>query len=322
MKEEFGGTRRRILKAVGSSVTLSATGAFGTVTAQKSSGTGPVRAGGTILDEYTFSQDKVVYEEWYVSPDLKERYGTPRIRFKQKEFDRSNLEEAGGETFPTEGKRVTQHKLDKFVGTESEWRNYYSSRKAVQDNGVSTKSKSDYTGPIFEYKQSDSGQYSLAAPVNIVFETGAGTTLSDIAEEMIIMSSEGDPTWNHPTCASDRYIFEEAGTGGSFVKQDTQLSTSATVCGDQQDHIRFWADDAGSFGGTTGQFEIGSIHHDPYTHSCSGGTFTFEPPEQRFKDFWDSRSNASVSSIYLGNEKSDWEGCKESNDGYAGYINW
>ncbi|MBX0324821.1 hypothetical protein EGH21_17480 [Halomicroarcula sp. F13] len=311
-------SRRTALKQLGAAGILGGVGFSSVGSAQASSGKGPVRARGNILNEYTFNQDTIVHEEWYISSNLEERYGSRRIRFEHLEMDRNQLEEATGHEFPDEGKRVYRSELDKLVGTEDEWREHYQKQLAAEiGEEASIRSKSEYTGPIWEYKKSGSGQYTKSAPINVVWETPYNSFI-DVYNEM-----KSSSRWNDPgICAEDRYIHYVDLYNSYFIKQDAQVSTQ-NFCGDQQDHVRMWQHRS-NFGGSDGQFEIGSIHHDPYGHGYGCdiyGTFTFDPPESRLKDWWRNNTLATVGRVNLDNARS-WSGCKDSNDRYAGYINW
>lgn len=311
--------RRTVLKQLGAAGILGGAGLSSVASAQPSSGEGPVRARGTKLVKAMFDSETITVEEWYISPDLQKRYGNARLLFEQEKYSRELLENALGKELPKEGQSVTRHNLDKLVGTESEWQTHYEGLKNKQSQEIGTTSKSDYTGPVYEFKKSGSGQYTTSAPINAIFEAPS-RSLSEITNKMNSWSR-----WtNSDDCGQNRYVFMDQGFGGYFAKQHAQLGTDH-VCLDPRDHIRLWYDEADPFGDTNGQFKIGSIHHDPAGHTCikefGYPYYTFEPPEQRFKNDWSNNTAATVGSIDLNNAES-WNQCKEANDDYAAYINW
>jgi hypothetical protein len=305
--------RRQVLKRVGTVGVLGAGGLSSGAHAKTSNtdGKGPVRARGTIQWRYEHTPDTLTVEEWYVSPDLKERYGTPRMRFDRTVYDRDQFPDDVDASLPQHGTRVATTKLDRLVGTESEWATHIESER--ESGGVSISNHSDYQGPIWEYNKSD-GVYSRTAPVNLVWETENTHNLGDVVSKLKEGSYHG-----LGSCAQTKYVYI---SGHGFTSQDDQVGNQ-DYCGDAQDHVRMWYD-RGDFGAYYGQFEIGSIHHDPAGHNygCCCDNFTFDPPEGRMKDYWRNNSNASyVGSIDLNNANS-WSGCKDPNDDYAGYIEW
>lgn len=308
--------RRQVLRRVGTAGVLGASGLSSGAGAEPSStrDEGPVRARGRIEWKYEYTPDTLTVEEWYVSPDLERRYGTARMLFERTVYDRDEFPRTVDESLPDHGTRVATTRLDKLVGTESEWATHIESRRK-SGGGVGISNHSDYQGPIWEYDKNDDGYYTKTAPVNIVWETENTHNLSDIVNKL----KEGD-FHGLGSCAHTKYVYISS---YGFVSQDEQVGTQ-DYCGDAQDHVRMWYD-RGSFGAYYGQFEIGSIHHDPAGHDfgCCCDSFTFEPPEDRMRDYWRNNSNASyVGSIDLDNAK-DWASdCKEANDDWAAYIEW
>jgi hypothetical protein len=304
--------RRQVLKRAGVTSVLVAGGVAGGAHAKSpDAGDGPVRARGIIQWRYEHTPDTLTVEEWYVSPDLEERYGTPRVLFNRTVYDRSEFPEEVDESLPERGTRVATTKLDRLVGTESEWATYVEAERAG-GGGVGVANHSDYQGPIWEYDESD-GLYSRTAPVNVVWETKYNS-LSDVVSKLTEGGFHG-----LGSCAQTKYVYY---VDYGFVGQDAQVGTQ-DYCGDAQDHVRLWRD-RGSFGAYSGQFEIGSVHHDPAGHNygCCCDNFTFEPPEDRMKDYWRNNSSATyVGSIDLDNAET-WGDCKDPNDDYAAYIEW
>lgn len=304
--------RRQVLKRAGVTSVLVAGGVSGGAHAESAGEEGPVRARGTIQWRYEHTPDTLTVEEWYVSPDLEEHYGTPRVLFNRTVYDRSEFPDEVDESLPERGTRVATTELDRLVGTESEWATHIESERNV-GGGVGVANHSDYQGPIWEYDESD-GLYSRTAPVNVVWETKYNS-LGDVVSKL----KEGD-FHGLGSCAQTKYVYY---VDYGFVSQDDQVGTQ-DYCGDAQDHVRLWRD-RGSFGAYYGQFEIGSIHHDPAGHNygCCCDNFTFEPPEDRMKDYWRNNSDATyVGSIDL-NNANDWDSdCKDPNDDYAAYIEW
>lgn len=307
--------RRQVLRRAGTAGVLGAGGLSSSAFATTSSATGegPVRARGTIQWRYEYTPDTLTIEEWYVSPDLKEHYGTPRVQFNQTVYDRDQFPQEVDDSLPERGTRVATTKLDRLVGTESEWAAHIEAERESGD-GVSISNHSDYQGPIWEYDKSD-GLYSRTAPINVIWETENTHNLGDIVSKLKEGSYHG-----LGSCAQTKYVYI---SGNGFTSQDDQVGNQ-DYCGDAQDHVRMWYD-RGDFGAYYGQFEIGSIHHDPAGHNfgCCCDSFTFDPPESRMKDYWRNNSNASyVGSIDLDNAKNWSSDCKESNDDYAAYIEW
>lgn len=307
--------RRQVLKRVGTASVVGAGGLSSNALASAPStdGEGPVRARGTIQWRYEHTPETLTVEEWYVSPDLKERYGIPRMRFDRRVYDREEFPDDVDASLPEHGTRVATTKLDRLVGTESEWAAYIGSERA-SGGGVGISNHADYQGPIWEYDKSD-GYYSRTAPINVVWETENTNNLSDVVSKLKEGSYHG-----LGSCAQTKYVYY---LDYGFVSQDAQVGNQS-YCGDAQDHVRMWRD-RGDFGAYYGQFEIGSIHHDPAGHNygCCCDNFTFDPPESRMKDYWRNNSNATyVGSIDLNNAETWSSGCKDPNDAYAAYIEW
>lgn len=308
--------RRQILKRAGTVGVLGAGGLSSSVHAKPSSSdsNGPIRARGTIQWRYEHTPDTLTVEEWYVSPDLKEHYGTPRVLFNRTEYNRNQFPQEVDDSLQQRGTHVATSKLDRLVGTESEWEAYIEAERESSSGDVGTANHSDYQGPVWQYEKSD-GLYSRTAPINLVWETENTHNLGDVVSKL----TEGD-FHGLGSCAQTKYIYDSADNG--FISQDDQVGTQ-DYCGDAQDHVRLWRD-RGSFGAYYGQFEIGSIHHDPAGHNygCCCDNFQFEEPEGRMKDYWRNNSNASyVGSIDLDNAET-WGDCKDPNDDWAGYIEW
>lgn len=305
--------RRQVLKRVGTASVLGASGlsSAASATPSNSDGKGPVRARGQIQWEYDYTPDTLTIEEWYVSPDLDEHYGSRRMRFDRTVYDRSQFPDDVDSSLPDHGQRVATTKLDKRVGTADEWAAFIESKRS--SGGVSISSESDYSGPIWEYDKNDDGYYTKTAPVNVVWETDYAT-LGDIESEL----KEGD-FHGLGSCAKTKYVYI---LYEGFVSQDAQVGTQ-DYCGDAQHHVRMWKD-RGNFGSSDGQFEIGSAHHDPAGHNfgCCCDSFDFERAEDYVQDYFRNNTYADVSLIYLDNAK-DWSSdCKESNGAYGGYIDW
>lgn len=305
--------RRQVLKQIGATSVLGTGGlsSVATATPSNSSGKGPVRARGQIQLEYEYTPDALTVEEWYVSPDLDEHYGSRRMRFNRYEYDRSQFPADVDESLPERGKRVSTTKLDRRVGTGSEWAEFIESKR--NSGGVGVSAESDYSGPIWEYDRSDDGYYSQTAPVNVVWETNYAT-LGDVVSEMKEGAFHG-----LGACAQTKYVYI---LYEGFVSQDAQVGTQ-DYCGDAQHHVRLWRD-RGDFGSFDGQFEIGSAHHDPAGHNfgCCCDSFDFEKSENYVRDYWRNNSTADTGYIDLNNSR-DWSSdCKESNTAYGAYVNW